>query len=590
MVAIILNRLRMPRRKIILGKLLLLLGIIAIIDLEAQVYSNPISDLADPHITYYDNHYYLTGTTGSNITIKKASTLNSLKFATSVVAFIPPSGGPCCNFWAPELHRINNTWYIYYTAGNSPDLLSQRTWVIENTSADPVEGTWTSRGQIYHPVENFWAIDGSVFQLGDKHYFTWSGHIDASSDVQHIFISEMSNPWTLIGPRVLISSPQYLWERNGEVNEAPVALQGNDKLFLFYSASGCWTDDYAVGMLSMDTSDDPLIASSWTKSDNAVFATNVVAYSYGPGHNAFFVSPDGTEVWNIYHATTVEAGACDNTRTTRAQVVKWNGDGTPDLGLPVVAGKPLTAPSGEIEQPESLMLENGIYKLVSKASEKVLNITGCSPALGADVVQSSWNGMNCQRWNIQSTEDGYFVLTAVRGGLALDVAGCSNDDYANVHTWAPNGAPCQQWKIEETGSGYYRLIARNSDKALTVLMDSEAEGADVLQHAWSGADGQRWRIEAADEIVTSAEKNADPRFSIFPNPAKNSLTVSKISSHVMIGEVTLLDVFSRVIYNESVSVNASSFVLDTRDLAAGVYFLRIVEDQNDFVTMVVIEK
>lgn len=580
----------MVRRKIVIGKLLVLLVIIAVIDLEAQVYSNPISDLADPHITYYGDNYYLTGTTGSNITIRKAPTLNSLKFAPPVIAFMPPSGGPCCNFWAPELHRINDVWYIYYTAGNSPDLSSQRTWVIENTSADPVVGAWTSKGQIYHAAENFWAIDGSVFQLENKHYFTWSGHIDASSDVQHIFISEMSSPWTLSGPRVLISSPQYLWERNGEVNEAPVALQKDNKVFLFYSASGCWTDDYAVGMLSMGKSDDPLNPSSWTKSANPVFVTNASASAYGPGHNAFFLSPDGTEVWNTYHATTVEAGACDHTRTTRAQIVRWSADGTPNLGSPVIAGDALTAPSGEIEQPESTLLGNGIYKLVSKASEKVLNIVGCSPALGADVVQSSWNGMNCQLWNIQSTGDGYFVLTAVRGGLALDVAGCSNDDYANVHTWAPNGAPCQQWKIEETGSGYYRLISRNSDKALTVLMDLQAEGAEVLQQGWLGADGQQWRIEAADEIVTSAEKSDDVRFSIFPNPAKNSLTVSKISSNVVIGDVTLLDVFSRVVYHESVAVNASSFVLDTWNLAAGVYFLRIVGKQHDLVTKVVIEK
>ena len=93
-------------------------------ELKGQTFSNPISDLADPQITYYENFYYLTGTTGSNITIKKAATLNSLKFAPPKVVFTPPSGGPCCNFWAPELHRINNTWYVYYTAGTNSDLTS----------------------------------------------------------------------------------------------------------------------------------------------------------------------------------------------------------------------------------------------------------------------------------------------------------------------------------------------------------------------------------------------------------------------------------------------------------------------------------
>src|SRR3990170_5445339 len=83
----------------------LLVAMMTILDSKAQTFSNPISDLADPHITYYNNYYYLTGTTGVNITIKKAATLNSLKFAPGVVVFTPPSGGPCCNFWAPELHR-----------------------------------------------------------------------------------------------------------------------------------------------------------------------------------------------------------------------------------------------------------------------------------------------------------------------------------------------------------------------------------------------------------------------------------------------------------------------------------------------------
>ena len=84
----------------------------------------------------------------------------------------------------------------------------------------------------------------------------------------------MSNPWTLTGPRIMLSSPEYLWERNGEINEGPAVIQKNDKMFLIYSASGCWTDDYSLGMLTMNALDDPLNASSWTKTDHPVFVTN----------------------------------------------------------------------------------------------------------------------------------------------------------------------------------------------------------------------------------------------------------------------------------------------------------------------------
>jgi GH43 family beta-xylosidase len=570
----------------IVSKSLIIFGMMIMVDIEAQTYSNPISDLADPHITYHNGHYYLTGTTGSNITIRKAATLNSLKFAPAIEAFTAPSGGPCCNFWAPELHRIDDVWYVYYTAGNSPDLSSQRTWVIENTADDPVAGTWVDKGQIFHPSENFWAIDGSFFQLGDKKYFSWSGHIDGTNTVQHIFISEMSDPWTLTGPRVMISSPQYLWERNGEVNEAPTALQNSSKLFLFYSASGCWTDDYAVGMLSMDISNDPLDPSSWTKSPNPVFVSNSSASAYGPGHNAFFSSPDGTEIWNTYHATTVSAGACDYSRTTRAQMIRWNADGTPNLGQPVLAGEEFDAPSGEIDMPVSELLKNYTYKLVSRGNGKVLSVGECSPSLGANAIQSDWSGKDCQRWNIQATDDGYFVLTSVRGGLALDVAGCSTDEMANVHMWAPNGAHCQQWKVEELENGYYRLVARNSNKALTVLSNS---GGNILQQTWSESDNQQWSIEEAEEVVTSTEKNPSSGIAVFPNPAKNAFTISEVSSEAVVMEVVLCDLLSRVVY-QGVGTSDNSVFVDTKDLASGIYLLHIKTNQKELTTKIIIEK
>jgi hypothetical protein len=178
----------------------------------------------------------------------------------------------------------------------------------------------------------------------------------------------------------------------------------------------------------------------------------------------------------------------------------------------------------------------------------------------------------------------------VRGGLALDVAGCSNDNYANVQTWAPNGAPCQQWKIEDAGNGYYRLIARNSNKALTVVTDSQTEGANVLQQDWSGADGQQWQIERATDVVTALEKNDSIRFTVFPNPAKNALTISQISSYNMIDEVTLTDLLSRVVFHETVNSQEDQWILNTTDFSSGIYFLRIKSSQKEIIKKIIIEK
>jgi len=62
----------------------------------------------------------------------------------------------------------------------------------------------------------------------------------------------MSNPWTISGERVRLSSPEYDWEKHGTplINEGPEVLRHGAQLFLIYSASGSWGDDYYLEPIS----------------------------------------------------------------------------------------------------------------------------------------------------------------------------------------------------------------------------------------------------------------------------------------------------------------------------------------------------
>jgi len=155
----------------------------------------------------------------------------------------------------------------------------------------------------------------------------------------------MSDPWTISGRRVLISTPTYDWEiQDGRVNEGPVALQHDGQTFIIYSASACWGPNYKLGMLTYNGG-DPLSRDSWIKSPEPVFQTaNGV---YGPAHNGFFKSPDGKEDWIVYHANDSKLGGCDVKRTTRIQEFTWNSDGTPDFGEPLPLDTDIVVPSGE---------------------------------------------------------------------------------------------------------------------------------------------------------------------------------------------------------------------------------------------------
>ena len=314
-------------------------------------FSNPLLDGgADPWVYKNGNAYYFLCTNGGNISIRKTAAMSALREATPKVVWTPPAtGANSRNIWAPELHRINGKWYLYYTAGASGDLSTQRLFVLENEAAEPLDGVWKDKGKIYDPPADWFAIDGTVLTYKNKNYFIWSGQISNKDITQRIYIAEMENPWTLKTARVQISMPDYAWEKNGiPVNEGPEILQGpNGQVMLVYSASSCGTDDYALGMLRLKEDGDPLNPADWTKSDKPVFTKSVANSVYGPGHNGFFKSKDGKEDWIIYHANPHAGQGCGGARSPRMQRFTWNADGSPDFGEPLNPYYKLRKPSGE---------------------------------------------------------------------------------------------------------------------------------------------------------------------------------------------------------------------------------------------------
>lgn len=316
----------------------------------STTFTNPLlASGPDPWVYQKDGYYYFLSTTGGDVRIRKTAKMSELSTGPIVIAWKPTSSANSHDVWAPELHFLDGKWYIYFTAGPGSCCGGQRLWVLENASADPTQGTWTEKGRIYNPTEDKWAIDGTVFEQGGKRYMLWSGHSTDTNDTQRIYISEMSNPWTLTGPRVELSSPQYDWEKQGPVpvNEGPEIIQHGGKTFLTYSASHCFTDSYALGLLSMPTTGNPLDASAWTKSATPVFSTNAAGGAYGPGHNGFFKSKDGSEDWLVYHANNLVGQGCGDNRNPRIQKFTWNADNSPNFGTPVPINTPITKPAGE---------------------------------------------------------------------------------------------------------------------------------------------------------------------------------------------------------------------------------------------------
>lgn len=321
------------------------------LDKTTKKIKNPLLTGSDPWVYQKEGTYYYMHTDGGSINLRVVKSVSAIADAVPTRIFTPTTGtANSKNIWAPEIHYINSKWYIYYTAGNGTDV-TQRTWVLENSHSDPTKGIWVDKGRIYHPSADFWAIDGSIMKHKDTNYFIWCGRPGAASNnlTQNIYIAKMSNPWTLEGAVTMLTTPELAWEKNGHpVNEGPQSLKGpNGKQHIVYSGSSCHTDNYALGLLTLKDNGDPIKAEDWTKAQMPIFSKNVENKAFGPGHNAFFKSPDGKEDWIIYHANSNAGEGCSTKRNIRIQKITFSETGDPVLSIPVAINSEINVPSGE---------------------------------------------------------------------------------------------------------------------------------------------------------------------------------------------------------------------------------------------------
>ncbi|KAJ8952219.1 hypothetical protein NQ318_022669 [Aromia moschata] len=309
---------------------------------RTEEYTNPIALQApDPWMEYYKGYYYLVATTWTNeIGIRKASKLGDIFNVTNTIVYSFDGH----TLWAPEIHLIDDRWYLFYSAcaPNTEDYDCHRNHVAQSESDDPM-GPYTFMADLDDPNDQNFELDPSYIIINGSQYLLGSYIVDT----QNLYIRPMVNPYTPEGPKYLLSTPTYDWEEQGwTINEGPEPLYHDGRIFVVFSASYCATPNYKLGLLEF-VGTDPLNSTHWYKYPDPVFQRSDDNHVYGPGHNGFFKSPDGTEDWIVYHANEEETQGCGMERSSRAQKFTWSDDGLPVFGVPDALGVTLEGPSGE---------------------------------------------------------------------------------------------------------------------------------------------------------------------------------------------------------------------------------------------------
>ena len=301
-------------------------------------WSHPlIEQRADPHLSLHDGRYWFTASVPAydGIELRSAASLQGLREAPARMVWRRHDSGPMSwHVWAPELHRVDGVWTLYFAASQRESIWQLRMYVLQCTGPDPLNDAWVERGEIVTPLasaDSSFALDATTFVHRDRRYLVWAQRDAAIYGNTNLYIAALADARTLAGAPVLLSRPELPWERIGFlVNEGPAVLVRHGRVFISYSAST--TDaNYCMGLLWADEGADLLNAGHWAKSPQPVLASGHGLF--GPGHNSFSTTPDGRQDLLVFHARSYERiqgdPLHDPNRHTHVRPFSFNAEGFP---------------------------------------------------------------------------------------------------------------------------------------------------------------------------------------------------------------------------------------------------------------------
>lgn len=254
---------------------------------------------ADPTIYVDNGKYYLTGTGGSAGGAPGFSMLESddLKTwalptgANDAVHMILTQGDQTYGtegFWAPQLFKATDTYYLTYTA-NEQTVLAQSTTLFGPYRQKEVVAIDSSEKN----------IDSYIFKDDDDKYYLYHVRFD---DGNYLWVAEFDLAKGTIKPETLTKcfGQTEPWEATpaygaSPIMEGPTVVKLKGKYYLFYSANHYKSVDYAVGYAVSDSPYGP-----WVKHHDSPILHRSVVSENGAGHGDLFEGLDG-QLYYVYH-------------------------------------------------------------------------------------------------------------------------------------------------------------------------------------------------------------------------------------------------------------------------------------------------
>jgi GH43 family beta-xylosidase len=317
-----------------------------------------VAQRADPDVILGDDgYYYFTASypmVGSGdpegydrVTLRRATTIAGLGSAPEITIWDENTSALNRYIWAPELHKVGDSWYVFFSASIDSSVWSIRPVVLKLDGTDLMDPSkWRELGRMKPAAGDTdafrsFSLDMTYFENAGKHYVVWAENPGPS--MLRMATIDPADPTQLTSKSVLLSTPTMAWEKNAglSINEGPAVLKKDGKVFITFSAA---TVDaaYCIGLLTASDGADLMDPAAWTKNPYPILQTADVPGQAGPGHNSFTVDEYGNPVI-VFHSRTVgevsgpgdkgDGGLFDPGRHARAATVHFGFDGRPVLNM-----------------------------------------------------------------------------------------------------------------------------------------------------------------------------------------------------------------------------------------------------------------
>ncbi|HYF29522.1 MAG TPA: glycoside hydrolase family 43 protein [Chitinophagaceae bacterium] len=318
---------------------------------STAAFSNPLQvKLGDPYVLFTNGTYYMYGTGGADKGFAAYSSKDLVNWKAEGQVYFhdnkngwsDPKAAWDGAYWAPEVYEVKGRFYMFYSAQWKVNPTNElENFRIGVAVADKPTGPFIDMDSkpIFDP--GYPIIDANVFfDTNGRTYLYysrccykhpveseiadmarkngWFKEIEESwvygIELKPDFSGVIGEPVLLLRPPVRLNDKQAAWESRSvtarEVNrrwtEGSVTFKKDNTYYIMYSANHFGGQHYAIGYATGASPLGPFKKAA----NNPILQKNTGKGGSvsGTGHNSIAYSPDGKEMFCVYHGRTAKTG------------------------------------------------------------------------------------------------------------------------------------------------------------------------------------------------------------------------------------------------------------------------------------------